>query len=329
MKIPYEDIAAKIMHEAGISESELNEKVDEKLQSLSGLISREGAAHIIANELGVKIDEEFQGRAPVDKITPGMGTVNVLVKIQKIFDEKSFDTGTRKGKVRSFIGGDETGTIRIVVWNDLVNAIQTIKEGDIIKIDNAYAKENNSQKEIHLNDRSKIEINPVGENVGDVKLTQIQRIRKKIDALQESDANVELLGTIVQSFEPRYFEVCPFCNKRARMVAGGTDFVCEAHGRVTPKYSYVLNAVLDDGTGSVRAVFFKSQAEILTKKTESEILAMKDSQEKIEQLKTDLLGEIIKVVGRVNKNTMFNRIEFVTQLVFRNPDPEEEINNEI
>ncbi|MBN2420815.1 hypothetical protein JXB27_00890 [Candidatus Woesearchaeota archaeon] len=325
MNIPYEEVAAKIMKDAGISENELNEKIEEKMQQLSGLISKDGAAHIIANELGVKIIEQFSGKVSVNKAFPGMHSISLLVKVQKVFDERTFDKGNRKGKVRSFTAGDETGTTRIVAWNDLVDKIQTLKEGDIVQIDDAYVKENNGQKEVHLNDKSKIEINPPGESVGEVKITQIQRNRKKIEALQDNEANVEILGTIVQTFEPRFFEVCPFCNKRARNVQGEGEFVCEEHGKVTPKYSFVLNAIIDDGTGTIRAVFFKNQATNLTGKTEEELVSMKESTEKVEQLKTDLLGEIVKVIGKVNKNTMFNRLEFVSQLVFRNPDPEEEL----
>lgn len=325
MNIPYEEIFAKIVTDAGISENELNEKIEEKMSQLSGLISRDGAAHIVANELGVKVVEQTSGKVSVSKAYAGMRSISLLVKVQRVFDERSFDKGNKKGKVKSFTAGDETGTTRIVAWNDLVDKIQTLKEGDIVQIDDAYVKENNGQKEVHLNDKSKVEINPPGETVGDVKVTQIQRNRKKIDTLQDNEANVEILGTIVQTFEPRFFETCPFCNKRARMAPGGTDFVCEEHGKVTPKFSFVLNAVIDDGTGTIRAVFFKNQATNLTGKTEEELVAMKESTEKVEQLKTDLLGEIVKVVGKVNKNTMFNRLEFVSQLVFRNPDPEEEL----
>jgi len=325
IKIPYEDVVAKITAEAGISEDELNEKIEEKLQQLSGLVSKEGAAHIIANELGVKILEEAQGRLSVAKILPGMRSVEFLGKVQKVFDLKKFDKGTKKGQVRSFVAGDETGTIRVVLWNDQVERIETLKEGDIVHIENAYVKENNGQKEIHLGEKSKIEINPPGETIGEVKVLSQSRIQKKIEKLQEGDSNVEILGTIVQTFEPRYFEVCPDCNKRARMIAGGTDFVCEVHGRIAPKYSYVLNAILDDGSGTIRVVFFKNQAENLTGKSEQDLIAIKDDQAKIEQLKNDLLGEIVKIVGRAAKNTMFDRLEFVSQLVFAKPDPEEEL----
>ncbi len=326
IQLPFEDIVAKIKEETGISDAELNEKVEEKLNSLSGLVSKEGAAHIIANEMGVKLEEVSSGKVSVSKIFPGMRSVSTLVKVQRVFEERSFDTGSRKGKVRSFVAGDETGTIRLVLWNDQVEKIQNLKEGDVVQIENAYVKENNAQKELHLNDKSKLEINPAGETISTVKVTPQSRSRKKIQELKEADANIEILGTIVQAFDPRFFEVCPSCNKRARVVPGGADFICEAHGKITPKYSYVMNAIVDDGSATIRTVFFKNQAENLTGKSELDFISMREKQDKIEQLKNDLLGEIVKVVGRANKNAMFDRLEFVSQLVFRNPNPEEELN---
>ena len=55
INIPLSDIKEKIAKEKGISEQEINTKIKAKLDQLSGLISEEGAAHIIANELGVEL----------------------------------------------------------------------------------------------------------------------------------------------------------------------------------------------------------------------------------------------------------------------------------
>lgn len=324
IKIPYEEIIAKIMQDAGISEADLNEKIEDKMKQLSGLVSKEGAAHIIANELGVKIVEQESGKFTANKLAPGMRSVEFIGKVQKIFELVKFDKGEKKGQVRSLIAGDETGTIRIVLWNDQVERIETLKENDIIRVENAYIKENRGQKELHLSDSSKLEINPPGEAIGEVKITPASRTRRKIEELKENDNGVEILGTIVQTFEPRYFEVCPNCNRRVRM-ASDSEFVCEEHGKIIPKYSYVMNLIIDDGTGTIRTVFFKNQAENLTGKNEEEFAALRENQEKTEQLKNQLLGEIVKVVGRAAKNTMFDRLEFVSQLVFPKPNPEEEL----
>ena len=38
-----------------------------------------------------------------------------------------------------------------------------------------------------------------------------------------------------------------------------------------------------------------------------------------------MLGTIVKLGGRANKNSLFNRLEFVVNNVDTNPNPEEEI----
>jgi hypothetical protein len=42
-------------------------------------------------------------------------------------------------------------------------------------------------------------------------------------------------------------------------------------------------------------------------------------------VKNELLGEIVKVVGRCKRNETFDRIELTANLVFRHLDPEEEL----
>lgn len=319
IRVPLSQIIDKIKEEKGLSESEINAKIDAKLRHLSGLISREGAAHIVANELGVKV-VELGGRIKIKNILAGMRSVETVGKVTKVFESRDFKTENREGKVGSFVIGDETGTIRIVCWGDQANKLKDLQENDIVVIQNGYVRENNGNKEIHLNDRSRLIINPPNVTVGDVKTTN--RERKNIKDLTENDQNVELFGTIVQSFEPRFFEVCPLCNKRMKQTELG--FECAEHGKVEQKYSYVFNVVLDDGTDSIRVVCFKNQAENLLGKTEEEILKLKDNPSLVEQIKTDLLGQMVRFVGRVSKNTMFDRMEFVAQLVLK-PNPQEEI----
>jgi hypothetical protein len=166
-------------------------------------------------------------------------------------------------------------------------------------------------------------MNPEGETVGEVKETKREFKRKTIKELADNDSNVEILGTIVQVFEPRFFEICPQCGKRARQREG--KFFCEAHEAVDPAYSYLITFFLDDGTENIRCVLFRNQAEKATSKTAEEMLAYKDDPQKFDEVKTALLGNIVKLVGRVNVNEMFARKEFVVQLVFTEPNPEEEL----
>tara|TARA_Y100000310_G_C20701769_1_gene830625 strand:- start:4634 stop:5773 length:1140 start_codon:yes stop_codon:yes gene_type:complete len=320
-KIPLEDVIAKIKEKAGISEEEINTKIKTKLDQLSGLISKEGAAHIIANELGVKVIEQVSGKLQIKNILPGMRSVETVGKVTQKFDIHEFQKEDRKGKLGSMVIGDETGTIRIVLWQEQADKLNSIKEGDIIKIKDGYSKDNQGKKEVHISEKGTLIINPPDETIGDIKLGT--STRKNIKDLRENDDDAEILGTIVQVFDIRFFEVCPECGKRARPKDDG--FECITHNKVTPAYSYVLNVHIDDGTENIRIVCFRNQVEQLLNKTSDEILSYKESPDKFEEVKTELLGNQIKIIGRVSNNTMFNRLEFVCSQVFPSPDPSEEI----
>ncbi len=320
IKVPYEEVRQKLKDSAGITDEQLDERIRAKIDKLSGLISKEGAAHIIANEMGVKLFDKSSGRLKIKNILAGMRNVELVGKVQQVFEVREFQTETRSGKVGSFIVGDETGTIRVVMWGSQADRLNELSKDITIKIESAYVKENRGRKEVHLGDHGQLELQPEGEEVGEVKRTT--STRKSVKELDENMQDVELLGTIVQAYDIKFFETCPECGKKAMPKDGST--VCSQHGNVTPAPSYVFNVILDDGTGNIRTTFFRKQVENLLKMEGNELVQFRESPEKFEQVKHDLLGKQIKVVGRVNKNPMFDRIEFIAQLVFPDPDPEEE-----
>ncbi len=94
--VSYQDIVKRINQETNISEQEIELKVKEKLSKLSDLITKEGAAHIVAHDLGVKIFQPV-GKLTIDKLISGMNSVNLLCKIVKIFGVREFKTEKRQG----------------------------------------------------------------------------------------------------------------------------------------------------------------------------------------------------------------------------------------
>lgn len=322
IKISYEQIIDKIVKEGNLPKEEIENRVNQKLNTLAGLISKEGAAHIVANELGIKLFEQTSGKLKINGILPGMKNIDLEAKVRQVYELREFTRKSDgvKGQVASFLAGDDTGVTRFVLWGKAADNIKNIKEGDVVKVSGGSVKENNGYKEVHVPDNATFEINPEGVTV-EAALAP-QRQTKKISDLQEYEDNVDIMGTIVQLFDPTFFEICPECGKRVRAKEEG--FFCEAHGKQTPAYSYVFNLVLDDGTGTIRVGFFKKSAEALLEKGESEILEFKDNPSKYEPIKTDLLGKIIKVTGRT-KPGMFNQLDFNANRVDVNPDPEKEM----
>jgi len=317
--IPLADIKEKIKEQSSLSEEEINKKIQAKLDQLSGLISEEGAAHIIANELGVKLITPGE-KLQVKNILAGMRNVEVTGKVTRKYELREFSTEKRSGKLASFIISDETGFIRVVLWNDQTDKFADINEGDIIKIEGGYVRDNNGRKEVHLGDNAKIEINPAGVTIKNV---QESVKRKKLSELEEGDDNVEVLATIVQVFDLRFFEIDPETGRRATERDG--KFYAGEKEVLEVTYAYVLNIFLDDGTENIRTVLWRNQIQKLLELSNEEVLKFREDPTSFEQIKTELLGTIVKVVGRVNKNESFDRIELIANLIYKDVDPDEEI----
>ncbi|HIG97897.1 TPA: hypothetical protein HA231_00525 [Candidatus Woesearchaeota archaeon] len=325
IQLSYEEIIARISEKSGLGQAELSDRVTRKMAQLAGLVSREGAAHIVASELGIRLVDQLSGRLQIKNILNGMRDVETVGKVMQVFDERSFTANGKEGRVASIQVADETGSIRIVLWNEKADNAKLAKAGDIIKVKSAYVRERNGISELHLGDRSTILINPPGESVDVAIPTTSQKkdapARKKLSELSENDLFAEVLGTIVQVFDLRFFEVCQQCGKRARPAEGG--FACEQHGKAAPAYSYVLNAVIDDGSETMRVVLFRKMAEQLLGKTEQEILSYRLNPDSSQQAKNDLLGMFVSAIVRVNRNDMFGRLELVAQEVHEaSPDDE-------
>ncbi len=312
MKLSYDEAVAKIKESSNLSEAEITARVNAKLEQFSGLVSKEGAAHILANELGIKLLDNTGSfsKLKIDKIIVGMQNVEVVAKVLSVYPVRQFNSNGREGQVGSALLGDETGVIRSVFWNEQANKLAFMNKGDVVKLRGVYVKESrNSALELHFNSRSTIVMNPPGESV-QVKEFVRDVKRKRINEIADADTFVEVLATVIEVFDLRFFEVCDRCGKRSK--PQDSVFMCAEHGAVaTPAYSYLVNVFLDDGTASVRTVFFRNSAQKFLKKTDAELLAFRESPEAFEQVKNEALGSFVRISARVNKNEMFNRIELV------------------
>ncbi len=308
--IPYDQICSTIIEKKGISKEELDTRIKQKMDQLSGLISKEGAAHIVANELGIKLFDATGGKMKIAKILGGMRDIETVGKVTRKFEIREFQGKMGPGKVGSFIMGDSSGQIRVVLWNDMASMMTKIEEGNILKLIGGYARQNQDRKELHLNAKSRIMINPPGETVEGVAMPEAPA-RTQISNLNPEKGPAEIKATIVQVFELRFYEVCPTCMRKVQQGEGGAS--CATHGIVTPTYSYVLNFYSDDGTGNVRTVCFGKTVENVTGKSREELLAIREDQTLFDVVRTELLGAQLILNGRANKNEMFDRIEFIAR----------------
>jgi len=304
----YDKILEKISKSSGLEKEELERRVEAKRAKLAGLISKEGAAQVIAAELGISFDNE---KLKIDELLPGMRKVNVTGKIINLFPVRTFVRNDKEGKVSNFIIADDTSNVKVVLWD--VNHIELIEknqigEGDVIEIINGSMRDN----EVHLGSFS--ELKKSSEVLNEVRTEKIVK-EKNISDFKVSD-NSRVRAFIVQAFEPRFFYVCPECKKKA--VQEGENFVCSEHGKVVPEKRALINIVIDDGTETIRSVLFHENLPQLG------ITDLENSERLLNQ-REDLIGKEMVFSGDVRMNKFFNTPEFIISEV-KNVDLGELIN---
>lgn len=304
--IPLNVIIEKIKAEKGMSVDEINKLVSKKMTELAGLVSADGAAHIVANELGVSVFSEEPQEVKVKDISSYMKHIKVSGKVIAIFDLVEFKKDSNPGKVRNLILGDETGRLRVSFWHHATDPLEKVKPGDVLRLSNVASKENNGAVELTVSTSDAIEVNPEGVSIE--KIAEMQTPKKKIVEIQ-NDSAATLTGVIVQSFKPNFYPVCPECRKKI------TNNECQVHGTQTPATGFVLNVVLDDGTDTIRCVFFNEPAATLSKKTINEFSAIKDSDSEQEELRKRLIGTIVTLSGSIRTNSVMQQKELIVSSI--------------
>lgn len=311
----YSELVRKISEYSGLSISEVEKRVNEKKSRLSDLISHEGAAQIVASELGVSFDNQ---KSKIGGLLVGMRKVSVAGKILRISPVREFKTKNGvDSKVVNLTVSDDTGIVRGVLWDlNLVKMIEEgkVREGDTVDIKNASVRQGINGKELHLGSFSGLSISgEVISNAVDFSSVKSQQIaeKKKISELKENDIAL-VRAFVVQAFEPRIFNVCPECKKK--VINDAERFVCQTHGNIIPKERHLMNLVLDDGSGNIRAVCFTDALMRIFGVGEEEINS-------VGMKKNELLGKEMIFSGRARKNKVFDSLEFTVNAA-DDSDPE-------
>ncbi len=298
------EIIQKIAEKTGMSDEDIRRKIKEKQDELSGLISSEGAAYIIARELGIDLGTRTQKSLEIKNVLSGIRNLDISGRITRITQPKEFEKNGKKSSVASITLSDSTGSVRLSLWDDQTQLVKELKEGMAVAVFGGYTKEDNrGGVEIRLSKRGGLRILQ-DSDLPEIQARPAERGYTNLDDAKEGE-NYEIRAALLQIFESAsFYEVCPSCGSRVR----GPDFSCKTHGNVKPTYAMVISGVIDDGTWNMRAVFFRESAEkVLGMKTEE---AYKKKDVLFDNLE-DMLGSEFIFTGRVRKNQMFERLEFI------------------
>ena len=288
----YEQILEMISRNSGTSVEDIERKIEAKRAKLSGLISKEGAAQIVASELGISFDKQ---KMKISELLTGMKKINIIGKIIRMNRVIEYNKNGRSGKIGSFMLADETSNIRTVLWDtnhiELIEK-QEIKEGDVIELSGGDIRNG----EMHLGSFGDIK-------KSDMVIDKVQEkpiVHKKTISKIGFNDNIEVRAFVVQVFGPNFFYVCPECNKKVAEVNK-----CNEHGNVVAQKRAIVNFILDDGTGTIRSTLFDEQVKKVA--TEAEL----ENAETFMPKREELIGKEFIIEGGSRKNKLSEDTELI------------------
>jgi len=312
-----DEIVENILKKTSFSRDEIKQKIERKQKELSELVSEEGAAHLVAKEYGLDLLNNTKRKLQIRNIISGMKNVTFAGRIfrtSNIIEFKRSDGSA--GSVVNLFLGDGSGFCKLALWNEQVKLVddETVKIGDAIQIINGFAKENvYGDMEISLGKFGKIA------TATDADLPAAEELARKFGTFQPQRTNIvnivpgnfEVKVTVVDVFKGNFiFSVCPMCAGKVNVDVVDGKAKCAEHGEVEANNALVINTVVDDGTESLRAIFFRDKAERLIEFIADEI-AVLSPEKRYEWIRDRSLGKELLLVGKVKKNKVFKQLEML------------------
>ncbi|MHA1368489.1 MAG: OB-fold nucleic acid binding domain-containing protein [Promethearchaeota archaeon] len=278
--VNFEDIIKKIVEKTGLSRDEILNRIDEAIQGAGGLITRAGAALILAENLKIDIDlnntlskdrhienDDNDGYTilKISDLLDGMKNINIAGRIIRINNPRSFTRNDgRVGKVASLILKDKTGEIRIVLWDKKVSLIEDglLKPGEIIGVYNGYIKKGiNGNLEVNVGNKGMIKANP--DNIDESDIPELETNNFKIAELSENLNNFTVVAKLLNKFPVRTFE---YQNSKRK----------------------VANAIIADETGSINLTFWHEQISKYDKLRVGEVYEFSNLRTKLNEFRGEL-----------------------------------------
>ncbi|MFX1264333.1 MAG: OB-fold nucleic acid binding domain-containing protein [Promethearchaeota archaeon] len=200
------------------------------------------------------------GKKQIGEITAQMRDVDLDGRVVRIFPVNTFDREGGEGRVQNVIIADETAQIRLTFWNEDVDKIKKIKEGDVIRVTHAYAKEGfRGGVEVHVGRRAEIKINPRDSPLKKLNLSDLASVpslgapgpvgKKQIGEITDQMGDVDLEGKVVRIFPVNTFDR-----------EGG-------EGRVQ-------NVIIADETAQIRLTFWNEDVDKIKDLQEEDVISV-------------------------------------------------------
>ena len=123
----------------------------------------------------------------VKDLKPKQGNVDIIVDVVDVSEPRQFEKFGKPGKVANAIAKDETGDIKLTLWNE---DIEKVKAGDKVHLENGYVNE--WQGEMQLTTGRMGKLNVVGKANVDMNKESDTPIKTNIPKEDDSEEDINI-----------------------------------------------------------------------------------------------------------------------------------------
>ncbi len=292
-----------------ISEDEFESRIEEKVSLMAGLCDRRTAAMLVARDLGAS-----EVLIKIGSIKPETGTVVFTGKVLSISPIREFarsDGST--GRVANLALGDETGTIRVALWDEVTDLIKSgdIKPDQCLKI-RGLAKEGYTGTEVSLGRSGSLEevdvdikprvspfkISEIGRDMGEVNFVAMALDPGEAKEFLRKDGSKGFVRTVILGDETGKIRL-NLWNDQAKMAIARGDVIEVINGSSRERYGQV-----EIQTGGYTVIRKSNQK-----------ISYKESITPISELKPGMLCSVSGFVTGLGEVREFQRGDGTTGLV--------------
>lgn len=293
-----EELLADMQKQSNMTAEQLNSLIEDKSIELSGMINKEAAIHLVAQDLGINLPKSENNKLQIKNLVPGMRNVNIIGRVFKTSPIKEFQKKNgEKGKVSNIFISDGTGYTRVPMWNDQVKIVEDelIKAGDAVQIFGGMSKENiYGEVEISVGKFGgirKIEDEYLVPSLESIGKNYFSEESQQVKIAELVPGNFDIRGTIVKVFRGNFlFE---------------TD---------SGEKALVISCLTDDGTADIRTVFFREQAEKISGLKAKDLEGM-EPDARLDVVARNITGREIIISGKAKKNNFFDNLEMIVDSI--------------
>jgi replication factor A1 len=104
------------------------------------------------------IDVDLDGETTVESLTMGQSDVTLRGLVLGTDSVRTFDRDDgSEGRVANLTLGDETGRVRVTLWDDKAGRAEGLEPGTAVEVVDGYVREREGDLELHVGDRGAVE----------------------------------------------------------------------------------------------------------------------------------------------------------------------------